>query len=131
MYCRLRPLRDEEDESCAEVVSETALQLTPPGCSLAFKNHGHKNPVSRYEVLLCSFFFHRARLQLLTIASFFVFQTRHVFKHIFDSEATQKHIFDDIAFPLVEDLVLGKNGAYVETSRASVCLKPIPARGML
>lgn len=45
MYCRVRPLREDESASCAEAASSTVLQLSPPECSLAYKA-GHMNPVS-------------------------------------------------------------------------------------
>ena len=44
VYCRVRPLRDDEVESCVSVVKNNVLQITPPECSLAFKS-GHRNPV--------------------------------------------------------------------------------------
>lgn len=43
VYCRLRPLKEEEAQSCANVISESVLQLNPPECSHDFKS-GHKNP---------------------------------------------------------------------------------------
>lgn len=46
--CRLRPLRNDEQESCAEVISDTVLQILPPECSLAFKS-GHRNAVSFFH----------------------------------------------------------------------------------
>ena len=45
VYCRLRPLQEDEYESCARVDGNTVLQITPPTCSLAYKS-GHRNPVS-------------------------------------------------------------------------------------
>lgn len=45
VYCRLRPLKQDENESCAEVKPPSVLQLTPPECSIAYKS-GHYNPVS-------------------------------------------------------------------------------------
>ena len=48
VYCRLRPLRNDEQESCAEVISDTVLQILPPECSLAFKS-GHRNAVSFFH----------------------------------------------------------------------------------
>ena len=48
VYCRLRPLRNDEQESCADVISDSVLQFLPPECSLAYKS-GHKNAVSGKE----------------------------------------------------------------------------------
>jgi len=79
VYCRLRPLRNDEQESCAEVISDSVLQFLPPECSLAYKS-GHKNA------------------------------TQHIFKHVFDQNTGQKEMFDRLGFPLVEDLLQGKNG---------------------
>lgn len=78
VYCRVRPLKQDENESCAEVMGMNILQLTPPECSLAYKS-GHRNG------------------------------TQHLFKKVFNTKTTQKEMFDQIAFPLVEDLILGKN----------------------
>ena len=55
VYCRLRPLKEDEVESCAEAISDTVLQLTPPECSLAFKS-GHKNGVSFHFYNILNFF---------------------------------------------------------------------------
>lgn len=51
VYCRVRPLRNDEQESCAEVISDTVLQILPPECSLAFKS-GHRNAVSKCQLNL-------------------------------------------------------------------------------
>lgn len=37
-------------------------------------------------------------------------QTQHTFKHVFDENSSQREVFDAIGFPLVEDLLQGKNG---------------------
>ncbi|XP_003384468.1 PREDICTED: kinesin-like protein KIF23 [Amphimedon queenslandica] len=79
VYCRLRPLKQDENESCAEVKPPSILQLTPPECSIAYKS-GNFNP------------------------------TQHHFKFVFDGKTSQKCVFDDIAYPLVSNLVLGRNG---------------------
>ena len=42
--------------------------------------------------------------------SFLAFQTQHTFKHVFSDGCTQEQVFDRIAFPLVADLIQGKNG---------------------
>jgi kinesin family protein 23 len=47
VYCRIRPLQADEDESCAEVKGPTILQLTPPEDSQAYKS-GHINPTQHY-----------------------------------------------------------------------------------
>lgn len=49
VYCRVRPLHEDELESCAEVLSDTVLQITPPSFSLAYKS-GHRNPVSLLDI---------------------------------------------------------------------------------
>ena len=50
VYCRLRPLKEDEIESCADVIGDTQLRLTPPECSLAFKS-GHRNGVCNLCVI--------------------------------------------------------------------------------
>nr|WNS50023.1 kinesin-like protein protein KIF23 [Halisarca dujardinii] len=42
VYCRVRPLNEDEDESCCKVLSDQILQITPPDTSLAFRT-GHRN----------------------------------------------------------------------------------------
>lgn len=41
VYCRIRPLGDNEEESCVQIISETVLQLTAPKNSAGFKS-GHR-----------------------------------------------------------------------------------------
>lgn len=40
----------------------------------------------------------------------FCFQTQHTFKKVYDEKTSQKVLFDNVALPLVDDLVHGKNG---------------------
>ncbi|XP_069699062.1 kinesin-like protein KIF23 isoform X2 [Periplaneta americana] len=37
-------------------------------------------------------------------------EIQYTFKHVFDDQAAQKEIFDNVALPLVEDLIHGRNG---------------------
>lgn len=37
-------------------------------------------------------------------------QTQHTFKKVYDEKTTQKMLFDNVAYPLVDDVVHGKNG---------------------
>ena len=50
VFCRVRPLNEDEDESCCNVMSDTMLQIAPPECSLAFKS-GHRNAVSLHVIV--------------------------------------------------------------------------------
>ena len=50
---------------------------------------------------------------------FLSFQTQHVFKHVFDKNTGQKEVFDQLGFPLVEDLLQGKNGKIAAPSSLS------------
>ena len=50
------------------------------------------------------------RVWALKLNTAWIFQTQHTFKHVFDEGSTQEQVFDRIAFPLVVDLVQGKNG---------------------
>ncbi|CAI8044875.1 Kinesin-like protein KIF23, partial [Geodia barretti] len=43
VFCRVRPLKEEEGESCMSIVRDNRLQIEPPESSLAFKS-GQKNP---------------------------------------------------------------------------------------
>ncbi len=42
-------------------------------------------------------------------------QTQHTFKRVLDENIGQKEVFDGIGFPLVKDLLQGKNGTLHET----------------
>lgn len=42
----------------------------------------------------------------------FLFQTQYSFKKVFGIKTTQRELFEDVAKPLVEDLIHCKNGKY-------------------
>ena len=46
VFCRVRPLNDDEGESCHEIISDSVIQIAPPETSLAYKA-GHRNAVRR------------------------------------------------------------------------------------
>ncbi|KRT78637.1 Kinesin [Oryctes borbonicus] len=75
VFCRLKPLKEEDDSSCIRVISPTVLSLSTPS----------DNKVMRDDV-------------------------QYIFKHIFTPCTSQKEIFEHIAYPLLKDLVSGKNG---------------------
>ncbi|XP_044172100.1 kinesin-like protein KIF23 isoform X1 [Acropora millepora] len=79
VYCRIRPLGNNEEESCVQIVSDTILQLTAPKNSAGYKS-GHR------------------------------LETQHTFKKVYDEKTTQKVLFDSVAYPVVDDLIRGKNG---------------------
>ncbi|XP_044268791.1 kinesin-like protein KIF23 [Tribolium madens] len=74
VFCRLRPLKGNEESTCIKLLSPTTLALTTPA----------ESKVARKEIH-CKF------------------------KHIFTAYATQNEVFDHVAFPLLEDLLKGKN----------------------
>ena len=43
-------------------------------------------------------------------------QTQHTFQKVYDEKTTQKQLFDNVAMPLVDDVVHGKNGKEFFTS---------------
>ena len=54
---------------------------------------------------------HHVLLLLLLLLFLLLFiQTQHTFRTVFDGKTTQKQMFDEIALPLVEDVIQGKNG---------------------
>lgn len=75
VFCRLKPLKRDDDSSCIKVVSPALLSLSSPS----------ENKILREDV-------------------------QYIFKHIFTPCTTQKEIFQHIAYPLLKDLVSGKNG---------------------
>ena len=50
VFCRVRPLQEDEEDSCVEVLSDSVLQVTPPESSLSFKS-GHSSVVSHTSML--------------------------------------------------------------------------------
>ena len=50
VFCRVRPLNDDEGESCHEIISDSLIQIAPPENSLAYKA-GHRNAVSGRSAL--------------------------------------------------------------------------------
>ncbi|XP_064422153.1 kinesin-like protein KIF23 [Latimeria chalumnae] len=79
VYCRVRPLSTEDQESCIEVINETTIQLHPPDGIRVNRNGEFK-------------------------------ETQYSFKRVFGTHTTQKDLFDEVAKPLVEDLIRCKNG---------------------
>ncbi|RMX60002.1 hypothetical protein pdam_00001163 [Pocillopora damicornis] len=79
VYCRIRPLGNNEEESCVHIISDTVLKLTAPKNSAGYKS-GHR------------------------------IETQHTFKKIYDEKTSQKVLYDNVAMPLVDDLIHGKNG---------------------
>lgn len=55
-----------------------------------------------------AFFFFQA--QIKQSSSLHTPQTQHTFKYVFKEDAVQKEVFDKVGFPLVEDLLQGKDG---------------------
>lgn len=74
VFCRLRPLKDNEDSTSIKLLSPTTLALSTPAESRGIHKEVH-----------------------------------YTFKHIFTSYANQNEIFEHVAFPLLEDLLKGKN----------------------
>lgn len=62
-----------------------------------------------------------------------MFQTQHTFKHVFNEASTQDQVFDRIAFPLVADLMQGKNGiiSFCMSCRKSECIYMYFCTGLL
>lgn len=80
VYCRVRPLDNPGDESCLKVINNTTVHIV-----------SNENTQSY------------ARTGLLK-------EIQYSFKYVFDESASQKMVFDQVAFPLIEDLIHGKNG---------------------
>uniref|UniRef100_A0A8C2AJQ2 Kinesin-like protein n=1 Tax=Cyprinus carpio TaxID=7962 RepID=A0A8C2AJQ2_CYPCA len=79
VYCRARPLGEEDEECCIEVISNTTIQLHAPDGLKANRNGEFK-------------------------------ETQYSFKKVFGIKTTQMELFEDVAKPLVEDLIHCKNG---------------------
>ncbi|RZC32836.1 kinesin-like protein KIF23 [Asbolus verrucosus] len=75
VFCRLRPLNDDEESSCIKLLSPTVLSLTTPAQSRAIRKE-----------IQCTF------------------------KHIFTGYASQNEVFEHVAYPLLDNLLKGKNG---------------------
>lgn len=79
VYCRIRPLSSENDESCLKILDESNLMLQIPECSASYRSGQIKQLV-------------------------------YSFTQIFDDQTSQKQLFEQVAIPLVQDLLAGKNG---------------------
>ncbi|XP_026118837.1 kinesin-like protein KIF23 isoform X5 [Carassius auratus] len=79
VYCRVRPLGEEDEECCIEVISNTTIQLHAPDGLKANRNGEFK-------------------------------ETQYSFKKVFGIKTSQMELFEDVAKPLVEDLIHCKNG---------------------
>ncbi|TRY66403.1 hypothetical protein DNTS_003366 [Danionella cerebrum] len=79
VYCRVRPLGDDDEECCIEVISNTTIQLHAPDGLKANRNGEFK-------------------------------ETQYSFKKVFGIKTSQNELFEDVAKPLAEDLIHGKNG---------------------
>ncbi|XP_051776336.1 kinesin-like protein KIF23 isoform X6 [Erpetoichthys calabaricus] len=79
VYCRVRPLSQDDQECCIEVISETTIQLHPPDGIKVNRNGEFK-------------------------------ETQYSFKKVFGINTTQLELFEDVAKPLVDDLLHCKNG---------------------
>nr|XP_022901628.1 kinesin-like protein KIF23 [Onthophagus taurus] len=73
VYCRLRPLLDDRDQPCVDIVSPTVVSIISP-----------PDKISR--------------------------DSQHVFHKVFAPGSTQKEVFETVAYPMIEDLLQGKNG---------------------
>lgn len=111
VYCRIRPLGAEDEECCVEMISSSTIQLHAPDGLKANRNGEYKE----VSVLLpvnngyCSNVF----LFSICICSLCTFQTQYTFKKVFGINTTQRELFEDVAKPLVEDLIQCKNGKSV------------------
>ncbi|XP_074593708.1 kinesin-like protein KIF23 [Brevipalpus obovatus] len=72
VYCRLRPLKNQNDLICIRRINDNTLRLIACG----------NNKL----------------------------ESSYTFKYVFDTETSQKVIFDKVALPLIKDLLNGKNG---------------------
>ncbi|CAG9826668.1 unnamed protein product [Diabrotica balteata] len=73
VYCRLRPLRDSDTNTCMNL-------LSPQEICVSSESKGVRRDIS------------------------------YKFRHIFTAYSTQKEVFDHVAYPLLDDLLKGKNG---------------------
>ncbi|XP_045184696.2 kinesin-like protein KIF23 isoform X1 [Mercenaria mercenaria] len=80
VYCRVRPLDNPGDAVCLTVVSNDTVKLLSSENTLAFARTGQLKEI------------------------------QYKFQHVFDEYTSQKAVFDHVAYPLIDDLVHGKNG---------------------
>ncbi|XP_060599455.1 kinesin-like protein KIF23 [Ruditapes philippinarum] len=80
VYCRVRPLDNPGDAVCLTVVSNDKVKLLSSENSLAFARTGQLKEIE------------------------------YKFQHVFDEYTSQNAVFNHVAYPLIDDLVHGKNG---------------------
>uniref|UniRef100_H2YQY4 Kinesin-like protein n=1 Tax=Ciona savignyi TaxID=51511 RepID=H2YQY4_CIOSA len=81
---RIRNKSNNKEESCIKVINDTTIHLTPGDSKLFMVNNIYF--LSSYQ------------------------QTECQFSRVFDSNVSQKRLFDCVAQTMVDDLVRGKNG---------------------
>lgn len=75
VFCRLKPLKRDDDLSCVNILSPSVLTLT---CTT-------ENKVARDDV-------------------------QYIFKQVLTPSTNQKEVFQQVAYPLLKDLLAGRNG---------------------
>ncbi|XP_064471732.1 kinesin-like protein KIF23 isoform X2 [Ornithodoros turicata] len=77
VYCRLRPLYDQNEVPVIKRLNSKVVQFEPLDTAQS------KGPAKQYQ---------------------------YTFKHVFDANASQQEIFQEVALPLVDDLIHGRPG---------------------
>lgn len=49
VYCRLRPMQNESDETCMKIISEQSIQVTPPDTSANFRSGTSKDVIFSFK----------------------------------------------------------------------------------
>lgn len=128
VYCRIRPLGAEDEECCVEMISSSTIQLHAPDGLKANRNGEYKevSVLQWYSAEAGHFLRHKLihdnnygshcifsiewHLHVPYILSLFIVQTQYSFKKVFGINTTQMELFEDVAKPLVDDLIRCKNG---------------------
>ena len=95
VYCRLRP--GEDGDGCVKVVSDSTVQLVPPASSKSYTTG---------KELQCGF----KCKYIWSILAAHLWHVYYCFVGVFDEDSTQANVFDTVGLPLVQDLLIGKNG---------------------
>lgn len=79
VYCRLRPLLNQNEVTCIQKVSPSTIQMSSPETAVNFREGCFK-------------------------------ETLYSFSYVFDEDSSQKAVFENVALPMVDSFLHGRNG---------------------
>lgn len=100
VYCRIRPLANQNDVSIVRLIDNKVVQLNPLETCTPSRN------ATKQASSLISILWRRL------IGTCFFLQYRYTFKYVFDASSSQEEVFEQVGLPLVSDLIHGRPGMF-------------------